>query len=909
MSDPEYFRYWGKARPQDGDGAGYHLLPYHCLDVAAVGAVLLRKQRIILDRWFATTQLEPDQHDALAVFFLALHDLGKFARGFQNQVSFANATLVSPNPRYRYGNGIRHDTLGWVAWKSRIRQQIALPRLPAPKNSAWLTWLRATTGHHGVPPRETDGTLPIEPDFYFHEEDLVAAARFVADLAEFLLPEGLPEPDGSLKQALYDASWQLAGFAVLSDWVGSSQTCFPYLAEPLPLERYWHDHALPQAEKALEQIGLNLAQVAPFASAQALFSYLTPPTPLQQFAAETPLARGPQLILLEDVTGAGKTEAALIFAHRLMTSGQGSGLYFGLPTMATSNQMYRRVGTVYRRFFRPRPAPSLVLAHGARELVDDFSASILPVQPADRDYDSREATASALCTAWIADSNKKALLANVGVGTLDQALLAALPAQHQSLRLLGLQGKVLVADEVHAYDAYTGRLLQVLLEQHARQGGSAVLLSATLPAELRSILVGAFRRGLRTSCEDGEEEAAPYPLVTHVHEGGVSRTPVGTRPEVARRVQVRFLHDLDEVIRRIRGAAAAGQCVVWIRNTVDDARDAWERLRQTEGIDVARLTLFHSRYALADRLVIEDHVLDVLGKDSDSDSRHARIVVSSQVMEQSVDCDADVMISDLAPVDLLIQRAGRLHRHTRDASGNPSDIEGRPAPELIVLAPEFDADPAADWHRGPFPRASRVYADTGRLWLTQRILATTGAIVMPEGARTLIEAVYGPDAELDIPPGLQDASLKKQGEAIGDRTLANTNTLDFGQGYCQEAGRWDREEDKPTRLGDEDREFVLAVADASGLRPWAAGHAHPWAASAVKVPARRLDCLASEWIARFGSGIEALKQTHRFLKYADILPVECDGEVGHAEGLNLKGEKVEVHYDARLGLETKRAEK
>lgn len=606
----------------------------------------------------------------------------------------------------------------------------------------------------------------------------------------------------------------------------------------------------------------------------------------------------------------GKTEAALLLAHRLMANGHAKGLYFGLPTMATSNQMYRRVGAVYRRFFSLNPAPSLVLAHGARDLVDTFHDSILPIQPDDRDYDSNEATASALCTAWIADSNKKALLADVGVGTLDQALLAGLPARHQSLRLLGLQCKVLVADEIHAYDTYTGRLLQVLLEQHASQGGSAILLSATLPAHLRSALIDAFLRGLGTARDDGEEETAPYPLVTQVQRGAVTHTHLDTRPEVARRVKVLFLHDMEEIVGCIRSAVDAGQCVVWIRNTVDDAREAWESLRQTDGIEAERLTLFHSRYALADRLEIENHVLDVLGKVSSSEIRRGRVIVGSQVIEQSLDCDADVMISDLAPIDLLIQRAGRLQRHTRDASGNPATTEGRPAPELVVLAPAFNAEPTADWHSQAFPRASRVYPDSGRLWLTQRILTETGAIVMPKGARTLIEAVYGADAELDIPGVLLEASLKQQGEAIGDRTLANTNALDFGQGYCQEAGRWDREEDKPTRLGDDDREFVLALADESGrLRPWAAGHAHAWAASAVKIPARRLDRLTPEWTARFGSEIEALKQMHCFLKYADILPLDCDERGGYADGLNLKGERVQVRYDARLGLETKRAEK
>jgi CRISPR-associated endonuclease/helicase Cas3 len=907
MTTPTYYQYWGKAANGGNSGPPFHLLPYHCLDVAAVGAALLRNDRFGLEGLAEGSGLTSAQLEALAIFFLGIHDLGKFARGFQNLAAFDGSALVTPNPRFRYGNGVRHDTLGWIAWKSRVRHLIPGDTLPSPKSAAWLMWFRATAGHHGAPPQEMDGTLPIDPSLYFHEEDIAAAAHFVTDMAELLLPAAIEEPPPQFKRTLIHASWKLAGLAVLADWIGSNQTYFPYASEPMPLAQYWHHHARPQAERALQGIGIGRAGVIAFTSGQRLFDYVNSPTPLQRHAASVPIAPGPQLFLLEDVTGAGKTEAALILTHRLMASGRARGLYFGLPTMATSNQMYRRVGEVYRRFFLPDTAPSLVLAHGARNLVEDFRDSILPEQPQDQDYQAGEGSASALCTAWLADSNKKALLADVGVGTLDQALLAALPARHQSLRLLGLRGKVLVADEVHAYDDYTGRLLQVLLEQHARQGGSAILLSATLPASLRSTLIASFQRGLGVAGQTAEVEMAPYPLVTQAHLEGITRTGIETRAEVRRRVKVRFVHEEAEVIACIRAAVAAGRCVAWIRNTIDDAREAREALRLADWIDPSQLTLFHSRYALADRLKIENHVLDVLGKTSGHDVRKGQVIVSSQVIEQSVDCDADLMISDLAPIDLLIQRAGRLHRHSRDAHGNPASVEGRGEPELVILAPKFTEEPTANWHSRPFPRAARVYPDSGRLWLTQRVLAETGAIVMPEGARSLIEAVYGEDAEMQIPAELLEASLKQQGEAISERTLANANALDFSRGYCQEAGRWDREEEKPTRLGDEDREFVLALAGDDGLQPWAHDHPYPWAASVVKVPARRLDRLAAEWLARFGSDIEALKAKHRFLKYAEILPLQWDGNQAYADGLNLRGERVLVRYDVVVGVTMMRA--
>src|SRR5690606_25025277 len=184
------------------------------------------------------------------------------------------------------------------------------------------------------------------------------------------------------------------------------------------------------------------------------------PTPLQAYAQTVELGKVPQLFILEDVTGAGKTEAAMVLVHRLMASGLASGLYVGLPTMATANAMYKRMSESYRRLYAEQELPSLVLAHGASKLSKAFSDSVaLSTQTDDKNYENNELSASAYCNQWLADSRKKALLADVGVGTIDQALLGVLPARHQSLRLFGLTNKVLLVDEVHAFDPYMRSLL------------------------------------------------------------------------------------------------------------------------------------------------------------------------------------------------------------------------------------------------------------------------------------------------------------------------------------------------------------------------------------------------------------------------------------------------------------------
>lgn len=913
----DYFRYWGKASPR-GEGcaasaapeAAFHLLPYHCLDVAAVGEVLLTLPGWGLGAWAEEGGMGVQTWQRLAVFFLALHDLGKFAPGFQNLVPHPGSALVPFRAQYPYGGDVRHDTLGWMAWRALMARKPLPCALPSRDRGAWDSWMLAMTGHHGAPPHGQINGRPVHElaSRYWDGSDLDAAAGFMQAVTGWLLPPDIPQPDGALARRIKAASWHLAGLAVLADWLGSHQAFFPYRSTPMDLEAYWREHAQPQARRAVEAAGLLPAAVRPFTGPADLFDYLRQPTPLQHYAATVELMPGPQLFILEDVTGAGKTEAALILAQRLMGAGRGQGVYFGLPSMATSNQMYQRVGGVFRRLFEASARPNLVLAHGARHLVDGFAQS---ATQGDADYARDEASASGVCAAWLADTNKKALLAEVGVGTLDQALLAILPAKHQSLRLFGLVGKVLILDEIHAYDTYTGQLLAALLEAHARQGGSAVLLSATLPAALRTRLIQAFQTGRGDACpvpSAPDPAQVPYPLATRVAEA-VCAEALATRPQVARRLPVAFVHEPAAAHALIRKAVAQGQCVAWIRNTVDDARQAWEELRASPDIDPERLMLFHSRYALADRLAIEGDALRYFGKDARAEVRRGRVLVATQVIEQSLDLDLDLMISDLAPVDLLIQRAGRLHRHLRDAQGNPAAQDGRPAPTLWVLAPPWSDTPEADWYGRMFKGANAVYPHTGQLWLSQKVLQEAGALQMPEGARALIEGVYDFDALGTLPPGLQDNEFDQSGKQTGDRNLARFNTLQWALGYTETAGAWSAEEKTPTRLGEYTQEWTLLRVVGACLEPWVAETSHPWEASSIKLALRSLKALEPAWEARFHDLLEALKTTHPALRHRALLPlVAAEGAGGEApdvwiaQGQNAKGQTVQVRYCPRLGL-------
>jgi CRISPR-associated endonuclease/helicase Cas3 len=878
MMTAGYFRYWGKASVVEPGPVNHHLLAFHSLDVAACGEALVGLPAFALDELAVALGWPLATVEKLFVFFLALHDLGKFSRSFQGLATDLSADLVAPaGTPY----DLRHDSLGWLFWRDVLAEGFP-GRLAVPESDFWSVWMKTAAGHHGRPPRETTGggLLELNARRYFLPEDRQGAVEFVEALASALLPEEIPLPGREQRVALKRHAWRLAGLAILADWLGSNQAHFAYRCAPMPLSDYWHDQAKPRARQALDAAGLQNAPLRRWARPIELFDYLVEPTPLQRYTAEVALQPGPQLFLLEDVTGAGKTEAALILAQRLMQAGRARGLYFALPSMATANQMYQRVGQVYRRLYQADSAPSLILAHGARELVDGFRDSLLQPgeQPADRSYSMAEGSATAQCNAWLADNRKKALLAEVGVGTLDQALLAVLPARHQSLRLLGLAGKVLLVDEVHAYDPYIMTLLKTLLSAHARQGGSVILLSATLPLKAREELLSAYRHGLGFD-EDKILSDHRYPLATQAA-GELISQACATRPQLRRHVRVNLLHSEEEVLAQLLDEARRGRCVCWIRNTVEDARRAFQAL--SSALPVSDVTLFHSRFAMADRLDIEDAVLARFGKRSGAAARRGKVLIGTQVLEQSLDFCIDVMFSDLAPIDLLIQRAGRLQRHARTAQGDPAvdGIERREPAVLHVLSPRPLEEPAGDWYSALFAKGCFVYPDAGRLWLGARALLRAGYIVSPGRAgqagavRELVEAVYGDSAEEEIPQRLRRATEKQMGEDYAMQSQAQFNQLHLERGYSEDSSaRWYEDGRVPTRLGDESLTVYLAREVDGQLRPLREGGSHAWAQSAVRIDARRAKALAPEWEARFAGMLQVLRAGHRLLEEpAFILP-------------------------------------
>jgi CRISPR-associated endonuclease/helicase Cas3 len=891
-----YYRYWGKAkRDIKRSGDNYHLLAYHSLDVAAVGMLLLAEEGEITKDIASYLEITPKQLQSMFVFTLALHDLGKFTSAFQNLYSNDDGHLFRALCTPYEGRDFRHDRLGEYFLTEPYEGNI-YDALPAEFDSSLFEKLmECTLGHHGQPIKHSP---PINYQEYAVPENLTAALAFVQDAYSLLQPDFPFEKFKSREsiKRLELTSWTLAGLAVLADWVGSDNTYFEYVSTPMPLADYWK-LAKARAFIAVSSTDLLLnQQVNPYTSIKNTFGFK--PTPLQHWAETVQIDTSPQLFILEDVTGSGKTEAALALTHRLLEAGAADGFYFGLPTMATSNAMFRRVSDHYLQMLSGHDGrkPSIVLAHGARDMDDRFREAKLASGSQDSDYSSSDNTATAQCNQWLGDSRKKALLAPVGVGTIDQALMAVLARRHQSLRLLGLYRKVLIFDEVHAADDFMFEILEGLLTLHHQQGGSAILLTATLSKIQRQRLSDIWLKA--GQAEPKRLTNTAFPLATKVtaHDNTVIENELTSRADVSRTVAIGFLNTQQTCVELVVESVRQQRCIVWVCNTVADAQNAYSLVinaLEVEGLyQPERVTLFHSRFVLHDRKGIETKVLNSLGKPSDKSHRQGQVLIATQVFQESLDADTDVMISDICPIDDLIQRAGRLHRHTRNTLGTyERDIkDSRPAPKLYVHSPEFTETPDSDWLSSDFQNSQYVYQSPGRLWLGLKVLKELSEIKMPENARTLIEAVYGEDAYQRMPDIFKPYEDKLTGEGRSVASKANEQIINWKRyGYCDQSHqRWHEDNsDISTRYSEiETVEVLLLKRGPSGvLQTWIEDGQFSIPLSTVKVGKNKYANKLVPIPERFQSNLEALEKRYPKIKYMQCWMPELDAQYAYDEKL------------------------
>lgn len=725
------FHYWGKADPNYFGAAKWHPLPFHCLDVAAVAASWWDGCQALRTKFLAAFASTPEQIAQLrgwVLFFVALHDLGKFDVRFQ--LKAAEALAVAWRKLGKQDHGLSQKEItefdhghAGIAW-ARLEYEVWLQTVDADLTvwSGWEPWMSAVTGHHGDYYSSGMEGLALDTDEALIEHDRQSRLTYVQALAElFLQPAGLSLQDLPPLCSAH-ARALLAGFCAASDWLGSNAEVFDYREPGIGLHEYLTAR-LKQIESGqlLKTFGL-LTDHLEYAGVGALLKTNESPRGIQTEIDMLPVMPG--LTLIEAPTGSGKTEAALAYAWRLLTAGVADSIVFALPTQATANAMLLRAEAFAERAFG---SANVVLAHGKRQYNDGFKKLVERGQHVTA---QGKEEAAVQCAAWLANSRKRVFLGQIGVCTVDQVLLSVLPVRHKFVRGFGLAKSVLVVDEVHAYDAYMHGLLGEVLRQQKACGGSAMLLSATLPANLRAKLLQTW--------ESHGPDNAPYPAIWHATGGEtLPRTVADEQKPTRREVKVECLRlpsafPDDDLLLRIVAAAESGALVAIVVNLVDDAQRLARLLRGCTAITV---DVFHARYRFQDRQVKEQAALAHYGRNAPRTA--GRILVATQVVEQSLDLDFDWMITQICPVDLLFQRLGRLHRHVRQH--RPAGFE---SPRSTVLTTE-DNDYGA--HK-------LIYGNARVLWRTEQLLAKYANLIFPEAYRELIEQVYQRD-EWDDEPG------------------------------------------------------------------------------------------------------------------------------------------------------------
>jgi CRISPR-associated endonuclease/helicase Cas3 len=738
-----YYRYWGKA---DKESDRYHLLVYHCLDVAAVTAVWWDASPTIRRSFCGTAQADEGVIRAWLLFFVALHDYGKFDLRFQLkvpliwQVIYPLAGQGLSLPSKVDSLAYRHGESG-LAW---CKQDIlALSCCDDQSDSLFLeefeqwqsmkSWVEAVTGHHGhIRNSETvtDSRLPLSSDGRFAEADRSARCAWLVELEKlFLSPAGL-----SLTDKPPPSSPMLAGLCSVADWLASrcDESNFSFKKEPELLAEYFERKVAEDAYRVFNYSGIAGAARG-YDGIGSLLPESAAPLPFQARVEQLPLAPG--LAIIEAPTGSGKTEAALAYAWRLLAAGLADSLIFALPTQATANAMLGRLEKLAGKLFEA--SPNLLLAHGSARFNKDF------LQLKRRGLgDEGEPDGWTQCGAWLAESRKRVFLGQIGVCTIDQVLISVLPVKHRFVRGFGIGRSVLIVDEVHAYDAYMYGLLEEVLRQQRLADASAILLSATLPAGQKLQLCNVWQSGE----EGGNDTVPPYPLISWIgaHEAQSHALGEDEQPETVEvRTECLRLDDLkpdEEFLLRIIKAAEGGAQVAVICNLVGDAQQVARALREMSTVPV---DLFHSRYRFKDRQGIEGQIISRYGPEGSRDQ--GRILVATQVVEQSLDVDFDWLITQICPADLLFQRMGRLHRHRRGTRP-----VGFSEPVCTVLLPTD----------GDYGYTGKIYANTRVLWRTEQKLAAApeGRIRFPAAYREWIETVYQDKPWVDEPGPITKAA-------------------------------------------------------------------------------------------------------------------------------------------------------
>lgn len=699
------------------------------------------------------------QARVLVAWLAAVHDIAKVTPAFAAKALIMQSVLDAMRDqgldarRTPEDRRVPHATAGQVILENWLAH-----RHPESTKRVRNTYACVVGGHHGTTPSESalilaeSHPLQLGGGRWQEVRDEILDGMAVATGASRYLATWLQRRIPVPVQAL------LTGIVIMADWIASNTDYFPYSGGESPEDRLASALATLRLPPPWKPIVPDTDCTTLLASRfPALKGHAS--RPLQEgLVAEVRTVAEPSLFIVEGPMGVGKTEAALLAAEVLAERFGLGGVFVGLPTMATANPMFDRVSEWSRAALGSQSA-SIALVHGKAALNDRYADLVRQSwrgQVYDENGDAQDRQrATVVVNEWLR-GRKRSGLADFVVGTIDQSLFAALKAKHVVLRHLGLAGKVVIIDEVHAADDYMREYLKRLLAWLGAYRTPVILMSATLPPGQRDELAGAYADGLAPGAPAVvTSRADQYPRLTVVGSG---------MREVAVPADARGLvlgmstlpDDLPALVSLLTDALADGGCAAVICNTVSRAQDIYVALREVFGSDVR---LVHSRFVAPDRARREAELVQLLGP-SASQRPERLVVVGTQVLEQSLDVDFDIMVTDLAPMDLLLQRAGRLHRHER------------------VQRPARVADPMLwlrgvdDWSASPpmAVRGSRAVYGVQRLLRSASVLRGVSCIHLPADIPRLVRLAY--DSAAAAPPGWEAAWLAGEDREFTERLRA-----------------------------------------------------------------------------------------------------------------------------------------
>ena len=694
------------AAKSDREGK-WECVPQHHSDTAGVMKLLCDPfSGWVSPAFIKATGLDEELFCKVCVFAAAVHDIGKLTPSFQRKIGYSLNGLIERLSDYGFdvstkdeGEDYHHAFLSGAILNTAFGIE--------------ETVCEVIAAHHGSPRGRGREFKWVRPFKYFSEkvcgksgeyeplwEETIGYAEFISGIKRYELP----------KLSL-GAQILISGLLIFADWISSNESYFP-LEEPWEVS---YEKDTDRIERGYAASGVKrgwypqtfMYDDSVFGDRFGFF-----PNEMQKTAGMAVNA-GARFMIVEGSMGSGKTESAFMCSEVMAANNASGGFYIGLPTMATANGIFPRMLKWARRASCHLPVTA-GLSHGSAMFNKEYAA--LMVNTGENDQDNISVNQ------WMTGRHRK-IMSDFVDGTIDQAICMALNRRYFMMLHSQIAGKVVVLDEIHSYDAYTNGYIRTTLSYLGVYGCPVILLSATLTEEKKAEFIKAY-----TGNNKLEIQASPkYPCTTWWDGEKLHVDAVQEPEQKKRKVRIRKA-DVSDVTEIIKEKLSDGGCAGIIRNTVNTAVDTYMHIKQI--LPGYRIVLLHSRFLSDDRAAIENDIIKLTGKDSTEKDRDGLIIVGTQVLEQSLDLDFDLMFTDLCPTDLFFQRIGREHRHERKRPRKLADAE------VYILT---DGGKVA---AGGNDRPYNSYILRKSLNVIEK---TGGTVLVPDDVKRMVEDTYKDD--------------------------------------------------------------------------------------------------------------------------------------------------------------------